>query len=246
MCELAVRTSIHPASLPRIIPAPAAKGIVQRRQVDADARRVLVSITKLGRAAVGPVMRASISEPTKAVRPLWRQLTWWSVAFPVVMIFAIAQRDVYLLNWIHVLSGALWTGADLFMGFILGPVLRALDIRSRTALIAYLVPRTLLYFPMVALTAGTAGWFLADWFGYTTPGSPMFGMVVLSLTLVGAMTVMGIGFLLPNSLRIWTELRRPEPNRERIVRINRINIWLAGTQGVLQIAIILVMAKYVG
>ena len=61
-------------------------------------------------------------------------------------------HDIYLLNWIHVLSGALWSGADLFMGFILGPTLRMLDIRARTALIAYLVPRTLLYFPMVSLT----------------------------------------------------------------------------------------------
>jgi len=58
------------------------------------------------------------------------------------MIVAIARYDIYLLNWIHVLSGALWTGADLFMGCI--PVLRMLDIPARTALIAYLVPRTLL------------------------------------------------------------------------------------------------------
>ncbi|HXP30886.1 MAG TPA: hypothetical protein VN832_07335 [Stellaceae bacterium] len=36
-----------------------------------------------------------------------------------------------------------------------------------------------------------------------------------------------------------------ESNRERIVSINRINIRLAGTQGVLQIATILVMAKFV-
>jgi len=50
---------------------------------------------------------------------------------------------------------------------------------------------------------------------------------------------------LPNSVRIWRELRRPEPDRERIVRLNRINIWLAGMQGLMQIAIILVMAKYV-
>jgi hypothetical protein len=59
------------------------------------------------------------------------------------------------------------------------------------------------------------------------------------------MTVMGLGFLLPNSLRIWLELQRREPNRERIVRINGINIWLAGIQGLLQIAIIIVMAKFV-
>ncbi len=177
--------------------------------------------------------------------PLWRQLTWWTLAFPLVMIVAIARHDIFLLNWIHVLSGALWTGADLFMGFILGPVLRMLDIRARTELIAYLVPRTLLYFPMVSLTAGTTGWFLADWFGFATSTGTVYYLVLLSLVLVAVMTVMGLGFLLPNSLRIWRELRRPEPNRERIVRINRINIWLAGTQGLLQIAIIFVMAKYI-
>jgi hypothetical protein len=116
------------------------------------------------------------------------------------MIVAILRHDTFLLNWIHVLSGALWTGADLFMGFILGPVLRMLDMGARTALIAYLVPRTLLYFPMVSLTAGTAGWFLADWFGFTAPASPMFHLTLISLALVAVMTIIGLGFLLPNKL----------------------------------------------
>ena len=162
------------------------------------------------------------------------------------MIVAIARHDIYLLHWIHVLSGALWTGADLFMGFILGPVLRMLDMRARTALIAYLVPRTLLYFPMVSFAPrGTTGWYLVNWFGFTTSASPMYHLVMISLALVAVMTVVGMGFLLPNSVRIWRELRRPEPDRERIVRVNGINIWLAGMQGLLQIAIVLVMAKYV-
>jgi len=187
----------------------------------------------------------AMTETSMPLRPLWRQVTWWTLAFPIVMTVALARHDIYLLNWIHVLSGALWTGADLFMGFILGPTLRMLDMRARTALIAYLVPRTLLYFPMVSLTAGTTGWFLADWFGFTTSASPMYYLVVISLAMVAMMTVMGLGFLLPNSVRIWRELRRSEPDRERIVRLNRINIWLAGMQGVMQIAIILVMAKYV-
>lgn len=60
------------------------------------------------------------------------------------MVVALVRHDLYLLNRIHVLSGALWTGADLFMGFVLGPVLRVLEIRVRTSVIAYLVPRTLL------------------------------------------------------------------------------------------------------
>jgi hypothetical protein len=73
----------------------------------------------------------------------------------------------------------------------------------------------------------------------------MYRLTLISLVLVAVMTVQGLGFLLPNSLRIWSELRRSEPDRERIVRINAINIWLAAMQGVLQIATIFVMAKYV-
>lgn len=180
-----------------------------------------------------------------SMRPLWRQLAWWSLAFPIVMVLALVRHDLYLLNLIHVLSGALWTGADLFMGFVLGPVLRVLEIRVRTAIIAYLVPRTLLYFPMVALTTGTAGWFLANWLEYMNPAYSRYEWIIAALVLVVVMTVLGLGFLLPNSLRIWFELRKAAPDRERIVRINRINIWLAGSQGVMQIAIIAVMARLV-
>lgn len=175
--------------------------------------------------------------------PLWKQLAWWSLAFPIVMLVALARHDLFLLNWIHVLSGVLWTGADLFMGFIIGPVLRALDLRTRAAVITWLVPRTLLYFPMVALTTATAGWFLAHWLGYADPESTKHTLVHVALGLVTVMTVLGLGFLLPNSLRIWFELQKPAPDRERVVRINRINIRLAGAQGLMQVAIILVMAN---
>jgi uncharacterized membrane protein len=179
------------------------------------------------------------------MQPLWRQLTWWVLLFPAAMLLAIALQSVYLLNWVHVLSGVLWTGADLFMGFIIGPVLRSLDMRSRTAVIAYLVPRTLLYFPIVALTAGTAGWYLAGWLGFTNPESPLYVWAMISLALVLLMTAVGFCFLLPNNVRIWLQLHKPSPDRERIVRLNRYNIWLSGAQGVMQVAMILIMAHFV-
>lgn len=184
------------------------------------------------------------AEAAQPMQPLWRQVTWWVLAFPIAMLIAMEMRSLYLLNWVHVLSGVLWTGADLFMGFIVGPVLRALDVRTRTAVIAYLVPRTLLYFPVVALTAGVTGWELATWIGFTNLENPMYFWAMVSLALVLVMTVVGLCWLLPNNLRIWFELRRPAPDRERIVRINRVNIWLAGAQGVMQVAMILVMAHF--
>ena len=179
------------------------------------------------------------------MQSLWSQLTWWVLLFPLAMLVALAMHSVYLLNWVHVLSGVLWTGADLFMGFIIGPVLRSLDPRSRTAMITYLVPRTLLYFPVVAMTAGTAGWYLAQWLGLTHPGHPLYFWAMVSLALVMVMTVVGMGCLLPLNLMVWKEVRQPAPDRERIRRLTRITIWISGAQGVMQLGMILIMAHFV-
>jgi hypothetical protein len=173
---------------------------------------------------------------------IWSQLTWWILVLPAAMIVALAAHSTFLLDYTHVLSGALWTGADLFLGFILGPVMRRLDPLQRKAVITYLVPRTLLYMPVVALTTGTAGWFLSDWQGLLLPENPMRPWVFGALAIIFILTVLGMGILLPNNLRIYRELQRPQPNIERISRINRTNLALSGIQGAFQVLIILVMA----
>jgi hypothetical protein len=176
---------------------------------------------------------------------LLRQVTWWALAFPFVMVWALVTHNLPLLNWVHVLAGALWTGADILLGFIIGPVMRRLDIDQRTAVVTYLVPRTVLYFFCVSLTTGTAGWFLVAWLGMLTPGSAQFPWVIGALVLVTLMTIQGLGIMTPNSLRIWFELGKPEPRRDLIVGLNRINLFVAGIQGAMQIAIIVIMAHFV-
>lgn len=183
--------------------------------------------------------------PLPQSESLQRQLTWWALVFPAIMVVALALHSIPLLNWIHVLSGVLWTGADIFLGFILGPVIRRLEPPQRTALIGFLVPRTLLYFPCVSLTTGTAGWYLAAWLGFTSPANAQFPWIVGALVLITLMTLMGLAIILPNSVRIWLELRKPEPDRTLIIRLNRNNIRNAAIQGTMQILIIIVMAHLV-
>jgi hypothetical protein len=65
--------------------------------------------------------------------------------------------------------------------------------------------------------------------------------VIAALVLITLMTILGLGLLLPNSLRIWLELQKREPNRELIVGLNRYNIQIAAGQGIMQVAIIVVM-----
>jgi hypothetical protein len=179
-----------------------------------------------------------------AAPSLVSQLTWWVLVFPAALIVALAAHNMFLLNYTHVLSGVLWTGADLFLGFILGPVMRRLDPLQRKAVISYLVPRTLLYFPVLALTTGTAGWFLSVWQNLLVPGNPLRPWVFVALAIIFILTVQGMGILLPNNLRIYRELHRPAPNIERISRLNRTNLALSGIQGVFQVLIILVMAHF--
>jgi hypothetical protein len=35
---------------------------------------------------------------------------------------AMAIGSLMLLNYVHIMTGALWTGIDLFMGFVIGPL----------------------------------------------------------------------------------------------------------------------------
>jgi uncharacterized membrane protein len=190
--------------------------------------------------AAAPLPTTAVAPPKPV--PLQRQLTWWALAVPLIMVAALLRHNFQLLNWIHVLAGTLWTGADIFMGFILGPVMRRLEIPQRTAVIAYLVPRTLLYFPCMSLTTSTAGWFLASWLGYETAASREYSWIVAALVLVTVMTIIGLGIMLPNSLRIWLELQKPAPDRSLMIALNRYNIMIAGAQGLMQVTIIVVMS----
>src|SRR5438445_12334338 len=112
--------------------------------------------------------------PIKLIR--WHYLWYVAVAL-IIMIAAIASHYLWFLNFVHVFSSLLWTGIDLFMGFVLGPILRRVDISVRREIMRQLTPRTLFLMPTVSIVAGTTGWFLAVQLGYTAFDWPEFGWV---------------------------------------------------------------------
>jgi len=56
---------------------------------------------------------------------------WCALAALAVMVAAIMLGNLWFLNFVHVATSLLWTGIDLFMGFVLGPILRRVDIPVR-------------------------------------------------------------------------------------------------------------------
>src|SRR6187401_2051242 len=156
-------------------------------------------------------MPCEVSMATMAITPSEGFIRWhylWYVAIALaVMVAAIVSGDRWFLNFTHVMSGVLWTGIDLFMGCIVGPVLRMAPASARREIIIRLVPRTLFLMPTLAAITGTTGWYLAEYLGYFDLPWPQFGWVVAALTLLGLMTIQGTGILLPTNLWVCFQLQ---------------------------------------
>ncbi len=159
---------------------------------------------------------------------------------PLVLLAAIAMDNLTLLIFAHVMSAVMWTGFDLFMAVVLGRVLRNSDIAGRVEIAKRLTPSTFFIVPSLAATTITAGIYLAMLLG-------VFNLsdfwIIAALAVITILTVQGFGILMPNSMRIFIELAKPEPDRERIAGLNWMNIRLAGVQGALQVAIVFVMVN---
>jgi hypothetical protein len=161
-----------------------------------------------------------------------------------VMIAVIVEGNLWLLNFIHVFSSLLWTGVDLFMGFVLGPILRRVDLSVRREIVRRLTPRTLFLMPTVSIISGTTGWFLAVALGYTTLEWPAYGWVAAALALVTLMTIQGLGFLTPVNVFVCFELQKIEPDLNKIALWMQRYFYAVALQGMMQVAIIVVMTRF--
>lgn len=173
----------------------------------------------------------------------WHYLWYVGLAL-AVMTVAIASRRLWLLNFVHVFCGMSWTGIDLFMGVILGPILRAVDISARKAVLLRLTPRTLFLMPTLAVITGTTGWYIAQDLGFTALNWPDYGWVAAALALVALMTVQGLGYLLPANLRVCLELQKPLPDNKRIAALTRHYFLAIALQGAMQVVTIIIMARF--
>jgi hypothetical protein len=81
-----------------------------------------------------------------------------AVAVPILaLVGAIASGNTQALVYVHVMAGVLWTGTDLFMGAVLGPVVGGLDPEERGSFFARFTPKMTFLMPVLAMVTITAG-----------------------------------------------------------------------------------------
>jgi hypothetical protein len=179
--------------------------------------------------------------PAVSIRPAY---VIAAIAAFAAMFAAIAIDNIWFLNFVHVMAGVLWTGIDLFLGFVLGPIMRRLPFDTRRSITSALVPRIMILMPTLAIITGTAGWFLAQRMGYLDLGYPEFYWVAAALVIVTILTVQGLGILTPTNIRVFLEMQKPKPDSEKIGRWMKTYVRIVAFQGVMQVAIMVVMARF--
>ena len=167
------------------------------------------------------------------------------ITIPIVaLIVAILTANFLLLNYVHVFTSMLWTGTDIFMAFLLGPVLRNVSLSTRKEVISWLMPKMIFYMPTVAAVTTTAGYYLASRLGLITLHPPVVYWIFAVLVIVAAMLIQGLGILLPTNLRVYFELRRNEPDMLKIQKLMRRYVKVVAMQAVSQFIIIFIMAEF--
>src|SRR5438552_3695355 len=70
-----------------------------------------------------------------------------------LLISAIAVNSLWALDFFHVVGGGLWTGIDLFVGFVVGPIIGRMSVQARVEFSSRFMPKMLLIMPtLVTMT----------------------------------------------------------------------------------------------
>ncbi|MFB6207605.1 MAG: hypothetical protein ABEJ05_13875 [Haloglomus sp.] len=81
-----------------------------------------------------------------------------AVAVPVLALaYVVAMGTRTQHTYVHVMAGVLWTGIDLFMALVLGPVLGGLDVDARADVFQRFTPKMTFLMPVLALVTIAGG-----------------------------------------------------------------------------------------
>lgn len=163
----------------------------------------------------------------------------------VGVVVAISRDARWGLVFCHVVGGGLWTAIDLFVGFVVGPILRSLSIPARVEFTKRFMPRMLLIMPTIVTMTLAAGFQLARQDGFLDTSNPRHAWVVVSFCVVGVMATVALAYLMPANVAVLFELRKPQPDPRIIQHLMRRFVYTAGITGVMQVVTLVIMTRLV-
>ena len=170
-------------------------------------------------------------------------------AIPIVavvylgLIISVATNRLWALNFFHVVGGACWTAIDLFLGFIIGPIIGTMSIPARMEFSKKFMPKMVLLMPTLVVATLVGGWQLARHEGFILASDKHHSWVVASMIVVGIMAVIALGFLEPANIGVLFELKKENPDGEVISKLMKRFLYTAGLTGAMQVATLIIMTR---
>src|ERR1035437_1211930 len=164
-------------------------------------------------------------------------------AIIVLLIVSIAGNWLWALDFFHVAGGGLWTGIDLFVGLVIGPIIGRMSVQSRIEVSARFLRKRVLIMPTLVTVTLASGWQLGRRLGDLAVEYPQHWWLTASYIVVGVVAVIALGILEPANLAVLFELKKPNPDGELIGRLMRRFVYTAGVTGVMQVATLIIMSK---
>jgi hypothetical protein len=163
----------------------------------------------------------------------------------VGVVVAIARDARWGLVFCHVVGGGLWTAIDLFVGFVIGPILRSMPPPARVEFSKRFMPKMLLVLPTIVTMTLAAGFQLARQDGFLDTSNPRHAWVVVSFCVVGVMAVVALAYLSPANVAVLFELRKPQPDPRVVQKLMQRFVYTTGITGVMQVATLVIMTRLV-
>jgi hypothetical protein len=161
------------------------------------------------------------------------------------VVVAIARDSRWGLVFCHVVGGGLWTGIDLFVGFVIGPIIGRMSIPARIEFSTRFMPKMLLIMPTIVTMTLAAGFQLARQDAFLDTSSPRHAWVVSSFFVVGVMAVIALAYLEPANVAVLFELKKAQPDGRVIEKLMKRFVYTAGITGVMQVATLIIMTRLV-
>jgi hypothetical protein len=117
-----------------------------------------------------------------------------AVAVPVALLaYAVTLGTLQQHTYVHVMAGVLWTGIDLFMGLIVGPVVGGMAPEQRAGFFRRFTPKMTFLMPVLAAVTVVGGIVLARRLGHFPNADPWLA-IMSAATLIPVVLLVGAQF----------------------------------------------------
>ncbi|MFB6187177.1 MAG: hypothetical protein ABEI86_09970 [Halobacteriaceae archaeon] len=122
----------------------------------------------------------------------------------VVLVFGTVYAPLFLHRYIHMVVGIMWTTTNIFIAFIIGPVLRQMDENSQVNFFRQFTPKVVFLLPMLLILAISIGLPLAIQMRLFTHPIPWLALLFF-VNVTGILLIFGWRF------NAWTDRRWQTP-----------------------------------